>query len=54
MKQIRDYIIEQYLDFINNYLTIEKFAEHNGLTSEQAQKFLALAQEIFDSKHPES
>ena len=53
MQQIRDYMIEVYLDRVNNYLTIEKFAEHNGLTNEQAKQFLGLAQSIFDSKHPE-
>ena len=53
MKQIRDYILEVYADFINNYLTIERFAEHNGLTNKQAKQFLDLAQSIFDSKHPE-
>ena len=53
MKQVRDYILEIYVDWVNNYLSIEKFAEHNGLTNEQAKQFLGLAQSIFDSKHPE-
>lgn len=53
MRELRDIILERYVDFINNYLTINKFAEHNGLTVKQATAFLDLAQDIFDSKHTE-
>lgn len=53
MKQARDYLIELYLDYRNNYLTIAKFAEHNGLTDSQAQALLETAQDVFESRHPE-
>jgi hypothetical protein len=49
----RDSLIEVYLDFRNNYLTIEKYAEHNGLHYNQAVTLLALAKDVFNSKHPE-
>ena len=26
------FLIEAYLDYVNNYLTLELFAEHNGIS----------------------
>lgn len=43
-----------YLEFVNNYVTIEKFAEHNGLTTDQGQRLIDLAREIHNTPHPES
>lgn len=51
---MRNTLIEAYLDYVNNYLTVEVYAEHNGLTKEQALNLLALAKEVYDSRHPES
>ena len=28
--------MEYYLDYVNNYLTVEKFAENNGITKTEA------------------
>jgi hypothetical protein len=50
---VRNTLIETYLDRFNNYLTDEKYAEHNHLTLEQAKTLLALAKQVFESKHPE-
>jgi hypothetical protein len=50
----RDYLIEAYLSFVNDYLTVEKFAEHHGLHQDQAKAFLELAKSVFESKHPEA
>lgn len=52
--QARDILIECYLDFFNDYLTVEKYAEHNGLTPEQAKTFLELAKQVENSEHPEA
>ena len=35
-------LIDDYLDYFNNYLTIAKYAEHRGLTLEQAQDLVLL------------
>lgn len=51
---MRELLINAYLDILNNYLTIEKYAEHNGLTIEQAITLKALAKSVFESKHPEA
>lgn len=52
--KMRDTLINTYLDYINNYLTIAKFAEHNGITELQGAALIALAKSVFESVHPES
>jgi hypothetical protein len=54
MKELRSVMIDYYLDWRNNYLTIEKFAEHNGLTASQAADLIRQAKVIFNSPHPEA
>jgi hypothetical protein len=34
----REKYIKMYLDYTNNFLTVEKFAEHYQITIEEAQK----------------
>jgi hypothetical protein len=51
---MRDNLIAAYLDYVNNYLTIEKYAEHNGITENQATMLIVLATEVFNSTHPEA
>ena len=36
------YLSEKYLDYVNNYLTVDLFAEHNGLNYREAVKLLEL------------
>ncbi len=50
----RDVLRSIYCDWRNDYLTVDKFAEHNGLTSEQAVNLIDLAREVFSSSHPEA
>jgi hypothetical protein len=50
----RDYLIEQYLDFKNNDLTPALFAEHKGLTENQALILINLGRDLFNSPHPEA
>lgn len=51
--QMRDTIIEAYYDYVNDYLTLVKWAEHNGLTVPQAEAFMALARQVEQTPHPE-
>jgi hypothetical protein len=53
MEPTRKFLIDMYLDYRNNYLTVEKFAEHNGLWVAHAEMLLTIAREVFDTKHPE-
>lgn len=50
----REQLINDYLDFVNNYLTVALFAEHRGLTEGQAGLLLDLAKMVFNSPHPEA
>jgi hypothetical protein len=54
MKELRSVMVEYYLDWRNNYLTIDRFAEHNGLTVNQAVDLIRQAKVIFNSPHPEA
>lgn len=44
---------EIYVDYLNNYLTIEKFAEHNGLTKEHAASVLNAGRYVHEGNHPD-
>ena len=50
----RGQLIDDYLDFVNNYLSVSLFAEHRGLTEGQARLLLDVAKMVFNSPHPES
>ena len=51
--QRRD-LFELYLDWVNNYLTIETFAEHHGLFVPEVEKLLEVAQSCFENNPPEA
>lgn len=51
---MRTILINAYLDFRNNYLTIEKYAEHNGLHIDEAEDLIDLARDVFNKNHPDS
>lgn len=44
--KIKQVLIDQYLDYFNNYLTIAKYAEDNGLTIQQAQTLISLGKQL--------
>jgi len=50
----RESFYKVYLDWVNNYLTIEKFAEHYGLHINEAESLINLSKTIFENNHPES
>ena len=37
-----------YLDWVNNFLTLEKFAEHYGMTVLQAHATMVLGRQVHD------
>lgn len=53
-KSARDWLVALYLDWRNNYLTVAKFAEHNGLTEDEAETLIDLARLVFSHNHPEA
>ena len=50
----REQLINVYLDWVNNFLTIGGFAEYYGLTDNQADTLINLAREVYNSPHPEA
>lgn len=50
----RQLLIDTYLDWRNNYLTVARFAEDIGLSEEQAKRLIELARDVFNSEHPDA
>lgn len=44
-----DKLQEAYLDYVNNYLTVSVYADHNGLTVKQAETLIHLGRECHES-----
>lgn len=47
----REFLIGEYLDFKNNYLTPTLFAEHRGMTEAEGQALIELGRSLFNSQH---
>jgi hypothetical protein len=50
----REQLSADYLDWVNNYLTIEVFAEHRGLSIVEAEALIKLGNWCFSNLHPEA
>jgi len=50
----RHYLIDQYLDYKNNYLSPDLFAEHRGIDVEQAKALIDIGRDLFNTKHIEA
>lgn len=48
-KAIRDTLQATYLDYVNDYLTIAKYAEHNRLTVKQAATLITLGSSVHEA-----
>ena len=44
-----DKLRESYLDYVNNYITVSVYADHNGLTVKQAETLIQLGRECHES-----
>ena len=45
---LKNTLIEVYLDWVNDFLTVERFAEYYGLTVEQADALLRVCKSIYN------
>lgn len=43
-----------YTEFVYDYLTVEKWAEHNGLELKDGQILIELAHRVYYSEHPDA
>lgn len=48
MTNANEYLRNFYLDYVNNYLTMERFAEHNGLDIDQADVLLEIGKALHE------
>jgi hypothetical protein len=49
----REKLIQEYIDWRNNYLSPALFAEHRGLTEEEGKILIELARKAFEGNHPD-
>jgi hypothetical protein len=54
MYSARAQLINIWLDFHNDYLTPEKYADHHHITPGQARALIDLARAVFESPHLEA
>lgn len=45
----RDKLIEMFLDYVNNFITLEAYAAQNGLTKVQALAVISMGKELHES-----
>lgn len=50
MKKLSEIIENYYLDYVNNYLTIEKFAEDNEISKDFASLLVEAGRKINQNK----
>lgn len=50
----RKMLAADYLDYVNNYLSLEKYAEHRGLLIGEARMLVDLGQSCHENLHPEA
>lgn len=51
---MREILCNAYLDYLNNYLTVERYAECNGLTFLEGNYFINLARDVYYAQHPDA
>lgn len=50
----RDQLHEVYMDWLNNFVSVEGYAEHYGLHVDEANTLIALARRVTYTEHPEA
>lgn len=53
-RQACEVLAALYLDYVNNWLTVASFAEHNGLHKEEAEKLIKLGRIVANRPHPDA
>ena len=50
----RDQLRAIYLEWVDDFVTVARFAEYHGITGAQAADLIALARDVFNTDHPEA
>lgn len=51
---MRETLVQWYLEFVNDFITVARFAEHHGISPRQAANLIRLGKAIHETPHPES
>jgi hypothetical protein len=51
---MRQKLIDAYLDYTNNYLTVGRYAEAYGMSPNQALMMIELGRQLHETPHPDS
>lgn len=51
---MRQKLIDAYLDYVNNYVSVETWAEHNGLSIAQGYELIRLARQVANDPHSDA
>lgn len=54
MKSLREILEEAYLDYLNNYLTVDVFAEHNNISRQIAVDIIIIGAKIHNENTVET
>ncbi len=52
--KVREYLSGIYLDWLNNYASIDTYAEHNQLTYKQAFDLITIAKDVYNTVAPDA
>ena len=50
----REYLTDIYLSWVNDFLSVSRFAEYHGISEAHAAALITLARDIFNTDHPEA
>ena len=50
MENLKETLIALYLDWVNNYLTLETFAEHHGISKSHAYTLINRGKELYKDR----
>lgn len=50
----RDQLVSVYLDWFNNFVSIETYASYYGLTIDEATRLIEVARMVSNTPHPEA
>lgn len=51
---MRETLQAVYLDWVNNFASVDYFAQYYGLTVREAEKLIELARMVHNTPHPEA